>query len=275
MSSEAGHLGHVRIVGAGQIGTAIGMALSRSGAARSIALFDRDERAARAGAERIGEASILSSLQELRGADVVVLAVPVPAIIDLIDPVMRVLSAGALLLDTGSAKVAVVDAMRRSSGEEIHVVGGHPVAGGERPGALAADPEVLAGSTFVLTPVRDDPDGLDRACRLACAVGSRPVVMDAAEHDAAVAVASHLPHLVAFSLAATAGASPPLAASGFASATRLARSDPEMVAGFLWANAREVRRAAEDFHRAFGRVVQALDEGPEAVERCLLPGRLT
>ena len=274
MRSDAGELGRVGIVGTGQIGTAIGMALARSCTARSVALLDRDPATARRSAERIGGAAVLGGLDELGDADVVVLAVPVPMIVDLIEPVTRVLSGGALLVDTGSAKVVVVDAMRRHAGNGVHVVGGHPIAGTEGPGPDAADPAVFEDSTFVLTPVRDDPEGLDRACRVARALASRPVVMDAAEHDAAVAVASHLPHLLAFSMTAAAGGSPPLAASGYESVTRLARSDPEMVGGFLWANAPQIRRAAEGFRREFDRILQTLDEGPRSVMECLRMGGL-
>jgi prephenate dehydrogenase len=274
MRSDVGELGRVAIVGAGQIGTAIGMALARSGTARSVALLDREPSTARRSAERIGRATVLGGFDELRDTDVVVLAVPVPTIVDLIEPVTRVLSGGALLVDTGSAKVVVVEAMRRQAGNGVHVVGGHPIAGTERSGPDAADPAVFEGSTFVLTPVRDDPEGLDRACLLARGLASRPVVMDAAEHDAAVAVASHLPHLLAFTLAAAAGGSPPLAASGFASVTRLARSDPEMVGGFLWANAPQIRRAAQGFRREFDRILQTLDEGPQSVMGCLQVGGL-
>jgi prephenate dehydrogenase len=267
-------LGRVAIVGAGQAGTMLGLALR--GVAAEVALFDRNPVAAEASLRRKAGDRTIPSLDRVAEADVVVLAVPVPEIVKLLDQLAGVLRDGTFVVDTGSAKAAVVEAMGRLPAA-VHAIGGHPMAGTERAGAEGAEPLALRGATFVLTPVREDPVALRLASILAEAVGSRPVVMDAKVHDRLVARTSHLPHLLAFALAAvTARAGAPdevaaLASTGLEGATRLARSDPAMVAGFLRANADEVRAAAADLSEAVDEVLAAL--GGDGLEDLLAKGR--
>ncbi len=166
-------------------------------------------------------------------------------------------------MDTGGAKRVVVEAMRGLPAS-VHALGGHPVAGTERSGPEAAAPELLRGAPFVLSPVRPDPEAMARGRALARAVGARPVEMDAGAHDQVVARTSHLPHVMASALALSVAASGSpdevgdLVSGGYEGATRLARSDPEMVAGFLAANADEVRRAVRELEKTLDLLAEAL-----------------
>lgn len=259
--SEASSLGTVAIVGAGQVGTMLGLALRASGAVREVTVFDRDADVAARSVAR-GAAHRASAALEL-DADVVVLALPVSGIVELIARHGAELRPGTLVIDTGSAKRAVVDAMRHLD-RGVHAIGGHPLAGTERPGPDGAEPGALHGATFALCPVRDDPEALRRARDLVAAIGARPLVLDAESHDRVVARTSALPHLLAFALAR---ATVPLAAdvtalasSGYRGATRLAHSDPRMVAAFLAANAAETRLAVSELRRALDELVACLDD---------------
>lgn len=271
--SEAAALGTVAIVGAGQVGTMLGLALRASGAAAQISVFDRDaDRAARCVAR--GAAHRATSRLEL-AANVVILAIPVSAIVELLASHGAGLGAGTLVIDTGSAKRAVVAAMAAlPSG--VHAIGGHPLAGTERPGPDGADPGALRGATFALCPVRDDPEALRRARDLVIALGARPLVIDADSHDRIVARTSGLPHLLAFALArATAPLAAEvqsLAASGYRGATRLSHSDPRMVAAFLAANAAETRQAVSELRRCLDELVACLDD-ESALEAMLSEAR--
>ena len=252
--------GTVAIVGAGQAGTMLGLALRASGGAREITVFDRDPGTARRSLAR-GAAHRVTQQLDL-GADVVVLALPVSAIVDVLARHAAELRPGSLVIDTGTAKARVVAAMRELPGG-IHAIGGHPLAGTERRGPEGADPAALSGAAFALCPVRDDPEALRLAERLVRALGARPLVIAAEDHDRIVARTSALPHLLAFALAqcaSRAGDVAPLAASGFAGATRLARSDPRMVASFLAANAEETRSAVSDLRGALDDLVACLDD---------------
>lgn len=277
MKSRTGaRVGLVSIVGAGQVGTMLGLALR--GEVDEVSLADRDPGVARSSLAR-GAGDRAVATDEAFDADVVVLAVPIPEIVRLLEERGDRIRPGALVLDTGSVKRTVVQAMRRAVPPAVHAVGGHPMAGTERPGPGGADPGLLRGATFVLCAIRDDPEGIRLARGLVEASGARPVEMDAALHDAVVARASHLPHLVAAALSLVASATDQaaarrLAASGFAGATRLASSDPEMVAAVLTANADEVSRALREFRTALDRLGAALsDRDPDAGARVLEAAR--
>lgn len=273
---SAGTLGSVAIVGAGQTGTTLGIALASGGATGEIVLFDRDDATARRSQALGAGHRTVARIEHALRADIVILAVPVSAIISLVDTHGGTLRPGTLLLDTGSAKRAVVDAMRRSVDPSVHAVGGHPLAGTERRGPDGADPGALRGAAFALCPVRDDPEALRLARQLVAACGARPVVLDAAEHDRIVARTSALPHLLAFALADTAaraGDVAPLVASGFAGATRLARSDPRMVAAFLAANAGETRQAVADLRRSLDELIACLDDEDALAAKLTWPAR--
>lgn len=263
------------IVGAGQVGTMLGLALRSANACPEVALLDQDPQAAAASLGQGAGDRLLRSAEEALAFDVVVVALPVPEIVRFVAVWGLRIREGSLLLDTGSAKRAVVESMRRAVPPSVHAVGGHPIAGTERPGPAGADPSLLKGAPFVLTPVREDAEGLHQARALAEAVGAVPFEMDARAHDRVVARTSHLPHLVAFALARVAeGVASPevvrtLASSGLAGATRLAASDPVMVGGFLSANAEEVRAAARELAEALEGLVRSADIGAEAAAGAL------
>ena len=252
--------GTIAIVGAGQVGTMLGLTLRAAGAAREISAFDRDRDVAQRSVA-LGGAHRVADQLEL-DADAVVLALPVSAIVELLDAHRADLRPGSLVIDTGSAKTRIVEAMRTLP-ENVHAIGGHPLAGTERAGPDGADAGALRGAAFALCPARDDPEALRLARELVAACGARAVVMDAAEHDRIVARTSALPHLLAFALSRTsarAGDISALAASGFAGATRLAKSDPRMVAAFLAANSGETRAALDDLRRSLDELSACLDD---------------
>ncbi|HET8567923.1 MAG TPA: prephenate dehydrogenase/arogenate dehydrogenase family protein [Candidatus Limnocylindria bacterium] len=231
-------LGRVGIVGTGQIGTAIGCALGASGAASEVVLHDRDDQAARRSLAR-GAGRRSTSLDDAIASDTVVLALPLAALVATLGGAR--FRPGSLVIDTATVKRPVVRAMRALA-PAVHAIGGHPVAGTERSGPEGADPASLRGATFALCPVRDDPVALERARALAVALGAVPIVLDADEHDAAVAVTVVLPHLMARALAAL-PASERLAGPGYRGATRLAAADPASVAEWAAATAGDVRPA--------------------------------
>jgi len=260
-------LGDIAIVGAGQVGTALGMALRQARASAGvgeIALRDRDAAVSRRSLARGAADRILDRPEDALAFGSVVLALPVPEIVAFLDTFGPRLESGQFVIDTGSAKAAVVEAMRRSVPRAAHAIGGHPIAGTERAGPEGADPDTLRGAAFALCPVRDDPTALARGRALAAAVGARAHEIDAATHDRVMARLSGLAHLSAYALARVAGsldagAARPLVGSGFRGATRLAASDPAMVAGFLAAIAPEAKTAATELQAALAGLAATLD----------------
>lgn len=256
-------LGPVAIVGAGQVGTAMGMAL-RSAGVTEVALLDRDPEVARKSLARGAGNRMLEDADEALAAEVVLLALPMPEIAGFLSRHGGRARPGSLVMDTGSTKLPAVEAMRSHLPETVGAVGGHPVAGTETPGPAGAAPELLRGAPFVLTPVRPDPAALSRAHAVVRAVRARPVEMDAALHDRLAVRTILLPHLLAYALALTVSELEPeardLVGGGFGSVTRLAASDPAMVAGFLRSNPEELALASEDLVDVLRRILEHLEE---------------
>lgn len=181
------------------------------------------------------------------GADLIVLAAPPLACLELLDelggPLRAHLGPDALITDVASTKRRIV---ARAAERGLPFAGGHPMAGRETTGYGAADADLFVDRPWVVCSSADDDAA--RVERLADAVGARPVRMDPVEHDRAVAAISHLPLVLSAALVeAVAGgdgspteswpAARALAASGWRDMTRLARGDPAMGAGMAATNA--------------------------------------
>ena len=269
-------------MGAGQIGTTIGQALMVAGpgwGVLEVGLLDRDPHISALAVELGGGHRVLTGVDQVLAADIIILAVPVSGIVAWIEQWGPRLSPGSLLLDTGSSKATVVAAMRQGIPAAVAAVGGHPICGSESNGPASARREVLLGAPFVLTPVRSDAGALERASRLVECLGAVPLTVDAAFHDRVVARSSHLPHLLAGALAqlcVRAGTDmdsiSALLGPGFRGATRLAVSDPEMVASFLAANSAEVASALEELVAELLRLGEVLSSGSESVAEFLQAG---
>ncbi|HVB54535.1 MAG TPA: prephenate dehydrogenase [Candidatus Acidoferrales bacterium] len=277
------NLGQVAIVGAGQVGTMVGAALLEGGRAAgvtSVALYDADPEVARAAVALGGGELVLPDLGSVLAADAVVLAMPLGEILAWLQEFGSQLRPGTLLLDTGSAKSAVVAAMARRVPPGVHAIGGHPMAGSEASGPRAAVPGALRGAVFALSPCRADDVALALATALVTASGASPLVVEAADHDRLVARTSHLPHLVASALAAVIAEvgddldlTQALVGTGYRSTTRLAASNSQMVAAFATANRVQLEAALQEFRQAMDRLEIALTAGPGALEAALARGR--
>ncbi|MFY1696586.1 prephenate dehydrogenase [Solwaraspora sp. WMMA2101] len=200
-------------------------------------------------------------------ADLVLLAVPLPALGQVLDQVAAVGYTG-LVTDVTSVKEPVrqlVDRhLHRLHDRTAGFVGGHPMAGRETSGFTAADPELFTGCSWVLC-LEPQVTAIDDWLTVAAAVtglGARVVPATAGEHDRAVAAISHVPHLLASALAATAVTDPlawSLAAGSFRDGTRVAASRPELVAAMCGGNAAAVRSALDEVLAALSVARAALD----------------
>lgn len=182
--------------------------------------------------------------------DVLVLATPVKETLRLLEAFRSDPPAVRLLMDVGSTKRQVVEAMENLP-DPVAAVGGHPLCGKELAGFPEAEAELFTGSLFVLTPCsRTTPSSLALAEQIVIALGASVQHMQAARHDQLLATASHLPYLLATALMGSAefvGNKDPeiwdLVASGFLSTSRLAASDLTMMADILTTNQDMVQNA--------------------------------
>ncbi len=205
-------------------------------------------------------------------ADIVVLATPARTILRLLPQIAARMRPGTLLTDLGSSKAAIVDVMSILP-DTILAVGGHPMCGKEAGGLAAADGRLYVNAPFVLCPVIGQPEAaVARATALAQAVGARPLVLDAALHDQAVAAISHLPYAMAVAtvLAAAAQAQTSgdllweLAAGGFRDTTRVAGGEIAMWTDILLTNQTAVLAQLAHARMALDALTAAVEQADEA-----------
>ncbi len=169
--------------------------------------------------------------------DLVILAAPVNSIVFLLSNLPSYCPNRAMVIDFGSTKKAICEAMRTLP-YRFDPVGGHPMSGKETSGLENADPSLFKGAVFALVALdRTSPVARTTAEALVGLLGSHPLWLDAAVHDRHVAATSHLPYLISNALAfCTPVSAAPLTATGFASATRLAGTSPDMMMDVLQTN---------------------------------------
>jgi prephenate dehydrogenase len=236
----------VTILGTGLIGASIGLALHANPEVVDVEVvgFDREQLNARE-ARKIGAVDRTERYLEdaVRGANLIVLAAPVLANHRLLEQIAPFVERGAVVTDTGSTKAATIATAREHLPEGVSFIGGHPMAGKTEVGPSQADAELFRDARWVVVaPPWASEAAVRTVFSLAEAVGARPMIMDAEEHDAYVAAISHMPMVAAhvmFNLARRSEAWPELsllAAGGFKSSTRLTGTDPSMAYDILATN---------------------------------------
>jgi len=256
-----GPVNRVAIVGLGQIGGSLGLALGHAGGWHRVGFDSRAS--ARRAALKLGavDETARSLAAACAGAALAVVAVPVDVLPRVLAAAAAVLPRGAVLLDTGSARGAGVTRALVLATRRVRAVGGHPLAGNERRGLAGADVRLFAGAPFAIMPVRGRVPAIVRA--LVRDLGAVPLVVSPRRHDAALARTSHLPWLLSRALAqlGAAAARDRLAGPGFASMTRLAASDPRVARAYVRANAANVRSAWRRLRARLDRDVSTLERG--------------
>jgi prephenate dehydrogenase len=273
----------VAIVGVGLIGGSLALALRRAAAVSTIVAADRDRQALeRASALGVIDHAADSISEAARGADLVVIALPVRAVGGALHDVGLALEPHAVVTDVGSTKGEVVRIARDELRERFaRFVPGHPIAGRETSGVEAATADLYRGARVVLTPQPEtDADAVDTVRSAWEAAGARVTQLAADVHDRIFAAVSHLPHILSFALVSEIADRPDaaellgFAAGGFRDFTRIAASSPEMWRDISLQN-RGALLAELDRYEARLAVFRALIEkgdGP-ALERLMAEAR--
>ncbi len=240
MAAEGGApiYGRVALIGLGLIASSMGHAMKAGGLAGTIAGHAKTE-ATRQAALAIGfcDEVFSTAAEAVRGADLVVLAVPVGAMGAVAAEIGPHLKLGATVTDVGSVKKAVVEAVGPHIPEGVDFVPGHPLAGTEHSGPHAGFAALFRNRWCLLVPdAGARPEAVRRLRRLWEAMGSFVDEMDSAHHDRVLAVTSHTPHLIAYTMVGVADHLEQVtesevikySAAGFRDFTRIAASDPTM-----------------------------------------------
>jgi prephenate dehydrogenase len=236
------------IVGVGLIGGSIGLAARRrSVAGRILGVGRHPDSLQRAGAAGAIDEAFLEPAPAVHQADVAVFCTPVDLIPEQVLNLAPGCRPGTLLTDAGSTKAAIVRQLDGRLPPQVAFVGGHPLAGSEKRGPEHAHADLFQGRLVVLTPTaQTDREALAKTAEFWQALGARVRTMPPEEHDRALALTSHLPHLLA---AALAGVLPDelhdLTATGFRSTTRVAAGEPELWTGIFEQNRQALLDALE------------------------------
>jgi prephenate dehydrogenase len=264
------------IVGTGLIGTSVALALRAQGVV--VHLTDRDPQAVRRAANLgAGDPSIPTEQ-----VDLAVVAVSPSATAEVVSGLLAS-NVAATVVDTAGVKADIVRDVRATVGDAGHFVGTHPMAGRERSGPGAARADLFDGRTWVIVPDGVDPVSLGRAEELVRRCGGVVVHLDAASHDDAVALVSHVPQvaatLVAARLAEGEDGALALTGQGLRDVTRVAASDADLWVDVLTANSVPVGRILTELRADIDHVIAALAEvthdpdwGRTALREVLLRG---
>ncbi|MFI0349523.1 prephenate dehydrogenase [Actinomadura sp. 9N407] len=262
--AEDGIPGRIIVVGTGLIGTSIALALRERGT--EVLLTDRDA-ASLAMAVELGAGEALPDGAVGEPAELAVLAVPPAAVaVTLLDAQKRGLA--AVYTDVASVKALPLKQAAELGCDLTSFVPGHPLAGRERSGPAAARGDLFLGRPWALCPAPESrPEAVAVVTALVTACGAEPVVLDAAEHDEAVALVSHGPHVVSAAVAARlTGAGETalgLTGQGVRDVTRIAASDPRLWIGILTANATPVADVLEAVATDLAVAASLLRDGSE------------
>lgn len=253
----------IAIIGLGLMGGSLALALR----GKCAALYGIDAEPATlelALGQRVVDEADSDPTKLLPQADLVILATPVPRIIEYLQRLPTFLQKPCIVLDLGSTKVDIVRAMSELPGN-FDPLGGHPICGKEKLGLENAEADLFQNAPFVTTPLaRTSSRARDAAAQVISAVGARLVEMDAEAHDRVLAFTSHLPFLVASTLAL---ASPPeyfqLSGTGFRSTSRLAGTSSSIMLGILQSNRQNVLKALSVFQQHLSEIQNTLAAGDD------------
>jgi cyclohexadieny/prephenate dehydrogenase len=259
------------LVGFGLIGGSIARAARAQGLVGEIVTTARSE-TTRARVKELGvvDAVVATNAEAVQGADLVILCIPVGACGPVAQEIGAQLAPGAIISDVGSVKGAVVRDMAPHLPANIHFVPAHPVAGTEHSGPDSGFAELFINRWCILTPPEGtDPNATEKLRAFWAALGARVEIMTPDHHDLVLAITSHLPHLIAYTIVGTADELAQVTSSevikfsagGFRDFTRIAASDPTMWRDVFLANKEAVLEMLGTFNEDLSKLTRAIRRG--------------
>ena len=259
------------LIGVGLIGSSIARAAREQGLVRSIVATARSPKTRKRVAELgLADQVVETNAAAVEGADLVIVCIPVGACGEVAKEIAPHLAAGATVSDVGSVKGSVLRDMSQHLPKNVHFIPAHPVAGTEFSGPDAGFAELFVNRWCILTP----PKGADKAAvtklkEFWTAIGANVETMDADHHDLVLAITSHLPHLIAYTIVGTAEDLQAVtrsevlkfSAGGFRDFTRIAASDPTMWRDIFLANKDAVLEMLGRFNEDVASLTKAIRKG--------------
>jgi cyclohexadieny/prephenate dehydrogenase len=269
--SGAVHFDRIALIGFGLIGGSIARAAKEQGLAGEIVTTARSAKTR----ARVMELGIVDRVVETNteaadGADLVILCIPVGACGAVAAEIASHLKPGAIVSDVGSVKGAVVHDMAPHLPAGVHFVPAHPVAGTEHSGPDSGFAELFINRWCILTPPEGtDPKAVEKLRAFWAAIGAKVEIMTPDHHDMVLAITSHLPHLIAYTIVGTADELEGVtqsevlkfSAGGFRDFTRIAASDPIMWRDVFLTNKDAVLEMLGTFNEDLSKLTRAIRRG--------------
>ncbi len=198
--------------------------------------------------------------KSVENADLIILSTPVQAIIDILPTISKLLKRGALVIDVGSTKAAIVEMAEKNIPPHAFFVGCHPLAGSEKTGALNGSAELFRNALCLITPTdKTNKPAVERAKVLWTKLGAHIKILSPAEHDKILSYMSHLPHLAAYGLMQIIPSEYlECSGQGLKDMTRIASSDPQMWADICMVNAKNVLQSVDELVKTFAAFRKAI-----------------
>lgn len=265
------HFGRVALIGFGLIGGSIARAARAQKLAGEIVTTARSP-ATRARVQELGivDRVVDTNAEAVKNADLVILCIPVGACGPVAEEIAPHLKPGAIVSDVGSVKGAVVREMSPHLPKSVHFIPAHPVAGTEYSGPDSGFAELFINRWCILTPPANaDAAAVEKLAEFWRALGANVETMGADHHDLVLAVTSHLPHLIAYTIVGTADELEDVtqaevlkfSAGGFRDFTRIAASDPVMWRDVFLANKDAVLEMLGAFQEDLSKLTRAIRRG--------------
>jgi len=275
--SEKQPAGSLVIVGLGLIGGSIALAARQRRLFKHIVGVGRDAaRLQQAQSAGLIDAFSLDETAVVAQARLVVVCTPVSCIADDVVRLAPHLAEEAVITDAGSTKQNICQRIDAALGAGHRFVGSHPLAGSEKSGFEHARADLYEGATCVVTPAAQGVPALTPIIsEFWTSLGAQVQIMSAPEHDLALAMTSHLPHLVASALASSVPEKDlSLAATGFADTTRIAAGNPELWTSIFMENSGAMLQAAAEFQHRLETLIAAIrDQQPDRLSALLTAGK--
>lgn len=238
MTTSAPLFDRIAPIGIGLIGSSLARAIRKFDLATHVTVSTRKPETLGLAEElKLGHSYTLDAGQAVKDADLIIICTPMGAYQAVAKSIAAHLKPGAIISDVGSVKASAINDILPHLPESVHLVPGHPIAGTEHSGPKAGYADLFPGRWCILTPPEGtDPQATQKVSALWTACGANIEIMTPDHHDRVLAITSHLPHLIAYTIVDTAAQLEDdtqnevikFSASGFRDFTRIAASDPVM-----------------------------------------------
>ncbi len=266
------------IIGLGQIGGSIARSLTENKLVLEVHGFDADQSVSRLAKERgyidVEAESIIDGINKV---DLVILATPIRATINLIPQIIDQVKSNQAILDIAGIQSGILEIVNRHN-SPINYISGHPIAGNEGIGLESSSSDKFNGATFFFSPAETaEKQWIDIAKKLISAIGAKPMFIDPEKHDLLISITINLPYLIAITLMNLVFRQESsdkeilqLAGGSIKSATRVALSSPELSLDMFLTNTANILETTKDFQKEFSRIVDLLIEQDETTLRNLI-----